>query len=189
MLIENSTIVFRSHPENYKPEESGLKQNTLKYIHKSDLELCKVKNGILYVDGIKITNIKIINSHTSESFTRTLTNVSCLNEYFTFSWNTTINAAFLYNLSYCQQIKLDANSHKTPINEIKIPYIMSRLLEEVKELDDEVFSNAVDPIKVCDEAVDVANFALFIFSKFFTSTEEYQAYIDSRYAQIRAKTE
>lgn len=78
MLIEGSTIVVKSYPENWWVEKSGKKANTYRELSNVEWEQhdIAVDTGFLYSGSTEIEKIKVINKITKEAFERTLTNVT-----------------------------------------------------------------------------------------------------------------
>jgi NTP pyrophosphatase (non-canonical NTP hydrolase) len=59
--------------------------------------------------------------------------------------------------------KLRANVHKKHWDEVSFQYLLMRLKEEIKELEEVIDSDYLDTFaRVIDEAADVANFAMMI---------------------------
>jgi hypothetical protein len=80
------TIQFKSTPENWIKEYTGLKSNTIRKFTESN----DVRKEILrdWIDNItKIINIEIYNTTTQEFFTRRITDVTKFEDYFIISWN------------------------------------------------------------------------------------------------------
>lgn len=78
MIIENYTITVKSFPENWEVEQSGAKANTIRQVSDYEWDTFDIIThmGQLYAESKPITQIKVINTTTSEEFIRTLTNVT-----------------------------------------------------------------------------------------------------------------
>ena len=85
MKIENNTIIFKSAPEYYQKEKSGLKCNTVRQITKPD-EYKAFHYFYRYFDILHNKTIKIINSESGEYFTRRLSDINTFKEFYIFSW-------------------------------------------------------------------------------------------------------
>ena len=85
MKIENNTIIFKSAPEYYQKEKSGLKCNTVRQITKPD-EYKAFHDFYRCFEAISNKTIKIINSESGESFLRRITDISIFKEVYIFSW-------------------------------------------------------------------------------------------------------
>lgn len=89
MKIENNLIIFKSNPENFYKEREGLKSCTIRRISlwsemKEFEEFYNHRtNGSLYITA---QTIKIINSTTHESFTRTISDISEFEGLWVISW-------------------------------------------------------------------------------------------------------
>lgn len=79
-----TTVEFKSTPENYKKEKSGLKPNTLRKIDQNDDRFITLrdKGKIDY----KFIDIKIINTRTGKSFEREITDYTEYDGYAIISW-------------------------------------------------------------------------------------------------------
>ena len=92
MKITETTIEFKSTPDKFYTERSGLKPNTIRRItmwselkefeafYQRYLHNKTVVNPDLY-------RIKIINTLTKEEFIRVLTDITQFEDLFVFSWN------------------------------------------------------------------------------------------------------
>lgn len=82
MKIKNNTIIFKSNPEHWTKEHSGLKPNTVRYLNAEEWEEYFVSN---------VPYISIINNMTGQTFTRNITDVTCavieMQPVFIFSWD------------------------------------------------------------------------------------------------------
>ncbi len=72
-------VCFRSSPENYEKEKSGVKLNTLRKIDHDDLRFTYLKNK-------QVNYITITNSETTDSFTRKITDYTEWNGWAIISW-------------------------------------------------------------------------------------------------------
>lgn len=61
---------------------------------------------------------------------------------------------------------LQANDHKSPWHECTVAYLITRTMEEVGELAHEILRDEEDKERIIKEAVDIANFAMMIASKY-----------------------
>ncbi|MCZ7362873.1 MAG: hypothetical protein O8C58_06020 [Candidatus Methanoperedens sp.] len=85
MKIEGNTIIFKSLPEFFHKEKTGLKCNTIRtFIKVSEFKEFEAFKEAF--DKLPNKQIQIINTVTSESFIRRLTDISPFEEHFIFSW-------------------------------------------------------------------------------------------------------
>ena len=85
MRIEGNTIRFKSLPGFYHKEKNGLKCNTARTF----IKVSEFKEFMVFweeFDTFLNKQIQIINTVTSESFIRRLTDISPFEEHFIFSW-------------------------------------------------------------------------------------------------------
>ena len=71
-----NTICFKSIPENYVKEKSGVKNNTLRL----------VTDETKFIFLKDCTHIKIVNTETQESFTREIRDLTYLDNYVIITW-------------------------------------------------------------------------------------------------------
>lgn len=71
-------ITFKSTPENYEKEKSGMKSNTFRRIDENDIRFITLRNGCTFIE--------IMNSDTFRSFTREITDYTEYNGYGIISW-------------------------------------------------------------------------------------------------------
>ena len=91
MKIEDTTIEFKSTPDKFYTERSGLKSNTIRRISMwSELkEFEAFYQRYLHNKTIvhqELYRIRIINTLTREEFTRTITDITQFEDLFVFSW-------------------------------------------------------------------------------------------------------
>jgi len=75
------TVSFKSNPDNFKKEESGLKSNTVREIEMGDSRFDMLS------DFPQLNmKIEIINSATGKKFIRLISDVTWFNNYVIISW-------------------------------------------------------------------------------------------------------
>ena len=68
MRIQDKTIIFKSLPEHWQKEHSGIKPNTVRHLDADEYEAL-VRADVEY--------IKIVNTVTHEAFTREIEDITC----------------------------------------------------------------------------------------------------------------
>lgn len=82
MEVNDNTLSFKSRPEFYGKEKSGIKNNTVRYLSNDEaMKVQKVKKSFPHVF------IKINNTETSESFYRVIQDISTNDDVTVFTWN------------------------------------------------------------------------------------------------------
>lgn len=83
MKIRGTTICFKSKPDFFKKEQSGIKPNTVR-----DLSLMEVLPLCLPCKDFKelVSHIQIVDSESGEFFVRELSDISYYDDRFIFSW-------------------------------------------------------------------------------------------------------
>jgi hypothetical protein len=77
MEIKATTIFFKSDPEHFHKEKYGQKPNTVRNLDSAEQEILR-KSHLKW--------ICIRNTETDESFLRQLSDITCFNNSFIFSW-------------------------------------------------------------------------------------------------------
>lgn len=81
MKICDKTIIFKSTPDNWIKEKSGVKANTVRYLDAYEWDEVKDR---------KIQNIQIVNTETHQTFTREISDITIANikkvPVWVFSW-------------------------------------------------------------------------------------------------------
>lgn len=81
-----NSIIFKSNPEFYAKEESGVKNNTVRIEDLSDERFILLERSIL--QGFPLS-IKIVNNKTFESFTRVIQDISNYQGLVVITWRHT----------------------------------------------------------------------------------------------------
>lgn len=79
--MEKKTVRFKSVPENFEKEKSGLKPNTVRHFDEGEKD---VREELLNAKAA--THIEIVNSETGEIFEREISDITYWDEQYVISW-------------------------------------------------------------------------------------------------------
>lgn len=79
-------VTFKSFPEYYKKEKSGIKNNVVVFVSEKEVEKCRILAS--YFGGlIDELEVEIVNTETKESFIRKVRDVSYYRGIYVITWD------------------------------------------------------------------------------------------------------